>query len=77
MLDGILGHGLQPVRFSFPARTIQFAQAEGCATRARLAYLREFFSDAQGRIWYSAPPNNKVGYFYLAGKKDAAVSIGK
>ncbi len=30
---------------------------------------REFFVDAQGRNWYASPPNNKVGYFYLAGKK--------
>jgi virginiamycin B lyase len=29
--------------------------------------MREFFHDAQGRIWYGTNPNNKVGYFYLAG----------
>ena len=31
--------------------------------------VREFFVDSQGRNWYATPPNNKVGYFYLAGKK--------
>jgi virginiamycin B lyase len=31
--------------------------------------VREFFLDSQGRNWYASPPNNKVGYFYLAGKK--------
>jgi hypothetical protein len=30
--------------------------------------MREFFRDAQGRMWYGSAPNNKVGYFYLAGK---------
>jgi virginiamycin B lyase len=30
--------------------------------------IREFFRDAQGRMWYGTAPNNKVGYFYLAGK---------
>jgi virginiamycin B lyase len=30
--------------------------------------IREFFRDAQGRMWYGTSPNNKVGYFYLAGK---------
>jgi virginiamycin B lyase len=30
--------------------------------------MREFFRDAQGRMWYGTAPNNKVGYFYLAGK---------
>ena len=29
--------------------------------------LREFFTDAQGRMWFGSPANNKVGYFYLAG----------
>jgi virginiamycin B lyase len=29
--------------------------------------MREFFSDAQGRMWFGSPANNKVGYFYLAG----------
>jgi len=28
--------------------------------------LREFFIDAQGRIWYGSPSNDRVGYFYLA-----------
>ena len=30
--------------------------------------MREFFRDAQGHMWYATNPNNKVGYFYLAGK---------
>ena len=30
------------------------------------AMLREFFIDAQGRIWFATPTNNRVGYFYLA-----------
>ncbi len=29
--------------------------------------IREFFRDAQGRMWYGSPSNNKVGYFYLTG----------
>jgi virginiamycin B lyase len=29
--------------------------------------MREFFRDARGRMWYGTAPNNKVGYFYLAG----------
>jgi streptogramin lyase len=29
--------------------------------------MREFFADAQGRMWFGSPANNKVGYFYLAG----------
>ncbi|MBZ5659586.1 MAG: carboxypeptidase regulatory-like domain-containing protein [Acidobacteriia bacterium] len=39
--------------------------------------MREFFRDAQGRMWYGSAPNNKVGYFYLAGKSGAAGSGGK
>ena len=39
--------------------------------------IREFFRDAQGRMWYGTAPNNKVGYFYLAGKNDSANPIGK
>jgi len=31
--------------------------------------MREFFRDSQGHMWYGSSPNNKVGYFYLAGKK--------
>ena len=27
--------------------------------------IREFFPDAEGRMWYGSPSNNKVGYFYL------------
>jgi virginiamycin B lyase len=37
-----------------------FPHFENCA--------REFFRDSQGRMWYGSSPNNKVGYFYLAGK---------
>ena len=39
--------------------------------------IREFFRDAQGRMWYGTAPNNKVGYFYLAGKSGAASAAGK
>jgi len=39
--------------------------------------MREFFRDSQGRMWYGTPPNNKVGYFYLAGKSGAATSASK
>ncbi len=39
--------------------------------------IREFFRDSQGRMWYGTSPNNKVGYFYLAGKNDSAGSAGK
>jgi len=39
--------------------------------------MREFFRDSQGRMWYGTPPNNKVGYFYLAGKSAAIGSSGK
>ena len=35
---------------------------------------REYFLDAQGRMWYATPSNNKVGYFYLAGKTSMAQS---
>jgi hypothetical protein len=28
-------------------------------------------------MWYGSAPNNKVGYFYLAGKSGAAVFAGK
>jgi virginiamycin B lyase len=37
-----------------------FPHFENCA--------REFFRDSEGRMWYGSSPNNKVGYFYLAGK---------
>ena len=33
---------------------------------------REFFLDPQGRMWYATPPNNRVGYFYLADSKRSA-----
>jgi len=39
--------------------------------------MREFFRDAQGRMWYGSAPNNKIGYFYLAGKSIVAASDGK
>src|SRR6266576_579425 len=39
--------------------------------------MREFFRDSQGRMWYGSAPNNKVGYFYLAGKNGAAASASK
>jgi hypothetical protein len=35
-------------------------------------FMREFFRDSQGRMWYGTNPNNKVGYFYLAHKSVAA-----
>jgi hypothetical protein len=25
--------------------------------------MKEFFLDAQGRMWYGSAPNNEVGYF--------------
>jgi hypothetical protein len=28
--------------------------------------MKEFFLDAQGRMWYGSPANNKVGYFVPA-----------
>jgi virginiamycin B lyase len=34
--------------------------------------IREFFRDSRGRVWYGSPSNNKVGYFYFAGKPPAA-----
>ena len=27
--------------------------------------MREFYYDSQGRMWWTSPANNKVGYFYL------------
>jgi virginiamycin B lyase len=38
--------------------------------------MREFFLDAQGRMWYGSNPNNKVGYFYLAGKNGRTMPSG-
>ena len=29
--------------------------------------MRDFFQDAEGRIWWGSQANNRVGYFYLAG----------
>ena len=39
--------------------------------------MREFFRDAQGRMWYGTNPNNKVGYFYLAAKSGGTQSASK
>jgi hypothetical protein len=39
--------------------------------------MREFFRDAQGRMWYGTNPNNKVRYFYLTGKTSGAESAGR
>jgi hypothetical protein len=25
--------------------------------------MRDIYTDTEGRIWFSTPPNNKVGYF--------------
>jgi streptogramin lyase len=36
--------------------------------------IRELFRDAEGKLWYGSPSNNKVGYFYLA---SAAGKSGK
>jgi virginiamycin B lyase len=36
--------------------------------------MREFFRDSHGRMWYGSSPNNKVGYFYLAGKSSLSRS---
>jgi virginiamycin B lyase len=36
------------------------------------AMIREFFIDAQGRIWFATPTNNRVGYFYFAGANERA-----
>jgi virginiamycin B lyase len=30
--------------------------------------MRDFFLDAQGRMWFGSPANDRVGYFYLADK---------
>jgi hypothetical protein len=34
--------------------------------------MRDFFLDKDGRFWYGSPPNNKIGYFYIAGKQHSA-----
>ena len=31
--------------------------------------MRDFFLDKDGHIWFGTPPNNRVGYFYLATKQ--------
>jgi len=28
--------------------------------------MRDFFMDAEGRMWFGSPANDKVGYFYVA-----------
>ena len=30
--------------------------------------MRDFFLDAQGRMWFGSPANDRVGYFYLKDK---------
>ena len=40
-------------------------------------YMREFFRDPQGRMWFASNPNNKIGYFYLAGKNGTKMQAGK
>jgi len=27
--------------------------------------MRDFFLDAQGRMWFGSPANDRVGYFYV------------
>ena len=39
--------------------------------------IREFFRDADGRLWYGTPSNNKVGYFYLKGSPASSARAGK
>jgi virginiamycin B lyase len=42
--------------------------------------MRDFFQDADGRIWWGSQANNRVGYFYLAGSaasQRAALQIEK
>jgi virginiamycin B lyase len=39
--------------------------------------MREFFRDSRGRMWYGSAPNNKVGYFYLAGKAGSGASAAR
>jgi virginiamycin B lyase len=34
--------------------------------------MRDFFLDNAGRIWFGTPPNNRVGYFYLATRQRSA-----
>ena len=34
--------------------------------------MREFFLDAQGRMWYASSVNNKIGYFYFNDEPDGA-----
>jgi virginiamycin B lyase len=42
--------------------------------------MRDFFQDAEGRMWWGSQANNRVGYFYLAGSgtsQRAAIDVGK
>ena len=39
--------------------------------------MREFFRDSQGHMWYGTAPNNKVGYFYLAGSNNPPAAAAK
>ncbi len=34
--------------------------------------MRDFFVDKDGKMWFGTPPNNKVGYFYIANKQRSA-----
>jgi len=49
-----------------------FAGIDVRANILRQHWTGEFFRDSQGRMWYGTAPNNKVGYFYLAGKSGSA-----
>jgi hypothetical protein len=40
--------------------------------------MRDFFQDAEGRIWWGSQANNRVGYFFLTGSaasQRAAVDV--
>jgi hypothetical protein len=44
---------------------------------APIAYggrFRDFFQDADGRIWWGSQANNRVGYFYLAGSAQSKIA---
>ena len=34
--------------------------------------MRDFFLDKDGRFWYGSPPNNRIGYFYVATRQRSA-----
>jgi virginiamycin B lyase len=50
--------------------------ASGQVTEYPMPYtdngMRDFFLDKAGHIWFGTPPNNRVGYFYLATKQRSA-----